>query len=72
MIKKVVLLSVLLALVMGVSASAQTAYWPMEVRDVPAADMTPEIIGGNDAQLLPSDGVAGLPTAGARRRGSRG
>jgi hypothetical protein len=69
MVKKVVLLSVLLALVAGM-ANAQpvpgaAAYWPMEVRDAPGADQTPDVAGVNHAQLYQTDGVAGVGTTGS-------
>jgi hypothetical protein len=68
MLKKVVLLSVLLTLVAG-TANAQpvpgaAGYWPMDVRDAPGPDMSPELTTGiNPAQLQTSDGVAGAGTA---------
>ena len=69
MVKKVVLFSILLALVAG-TANAQipagaVAYWPMDVRDAPGADQTPDMIGVNHAQLYQTDGIAGVNTDGS-------
>ena len=50
---------VLLIVQTAVNAQQPTAYWPMDVRDNPGADQTPDIAGGNTADLIPTDGSSG-------------
>jgi len=47
---------VLFVLTSSLMAQDPNAHWPMDVRDNPSADKTPDIIGENHATLYPSGG----------------